>query len=219
MADYTNYSFVSWSDTTPITSARLNQMSVNTEQVKIVNDDKPKGILKLKESSNNVVNGNAAIFSNTKIIALTVEGGEDNRLTTETTRYYRLTFVCPGIQQDDPGGEDGNYNLRFRFGNTANSGTIINQFYLSPSVGIYQDVSANAISNSYIIADEQTLRSEIIFGAGVYSTVFQGTGVANESFMVELERTQGSSVNNKTGWTVIGSPKMQFYIEDIGGFA
>ena len=42
MADYTNYSIVSWSDTTPITSVRLNQMSVNIDQVKIVNDDKPK---------------------------------------------------------------------------------------------------------------------------------------------------------------------------------
>jgi hypothetical protein len=42
---YENYYFVSWANGTPITGDRLNQMSINIEQVKDATSSSPKGIL------------------------------------------------------------------------------------------------------------------------------------------------------------------------------
>jgi hypothetical protein len=217
MPDYTNYSTVSWSDLTPITSVRLNQMSTNIDQVKLVNDSKPKGILKIREATGNVSNGSVAgdIFKHTKIISLTQETegnvAYDNRVTLSSQRYYRLTFICPGIVQADAGGEDSIYYIRFRTGNTANTGTILSTFVLSSGAGLYINTDAEAPTT-----DNITLRSDIVFGAGTYSYVFQGTNANNESHIVELERYKSNS-NNASGWTVLGAAgKMQFYIEDIG---
>lgn len=219
MADYTNYSVVTWSDTTPITSVRLNQMSTNIEQVRVANDDKPQGLLKLKTSTAVVSNVAGQIFSNTKIIALTQETDGntalDNRVTLSNSRYYRLTFICPGIEQTDPGGEDSTYYIRFRKGNTANTGTVLSQFVLNSGIGLYINLSSAAANK-----DNYTLRDNIIFGAGTYSYVFQGTNEVNQSYIVELERTAPAGNSNATGWSVLGSSgQMQFYIEDIGGIA
>lgn len=233
MADYTNYSVVSWSDTTPITSVRLNQMSTNIEQVRVANDDKPKGLLKLRTVGAVVSNVAGQIFSNTKIIALAqeVDGNSaiDNRVTLNTSRFYRLTFVCPGIQQTDAGGEDSTYYIKFRTGNTANTGNIISQFVLSSGTGTFINLQSTANSQIEVtdtssaprIIANTSVRSDIVFGAGTYSYVFQGTGEVNQSHIVELERVAGSTgSNNASGWSVLGSSgQMQFYIEDIGGIA
>jgi hypothetical protein len=228
MAEYTNYSIVSWSDTTPITSVRLNQMSTNIDQVKIVSSDKPNGILRIRTGVGDVSNGVGAIFSNTKIIALTQETSGntayDNRVTLDSSRYYRLTFVCPGIMQLDAGGEDSTYYIKFRTGNTANAGSIVSQFVLSSGIGAFYSVAAKPTTDlTYDQVDSLGIRPEIIFGAGTYSYVFQGDSqVVNGSYFVELQRTVGPSGNmtNSTGWTVLGSSgQMQFYIEDIGGIA
>ena len=45
---YENYSQVSWTDGTPITGDRLQQMSTNTQQVKEATDDAPQGVKKIK---------------------------------------------------------------------------------------------------------------------------------------------------------------------------
>lgn len=228
MADYTNYSVVAWSDTTPITSVRLNQMSVNIEQVRVANDDKPKGLLKLRTVGAVVSNVSGQIFSNTKIIALTQETdgntAYDNRVTLDTSRYYRLTFVCPGILQTDAGGEDSTYYIKFRTGNTANAGNIVSQFVLNSGVGSFinlQSTASQDITISGTTIANASVRSDIVFGAGTYSYVFRGTGEVNQSHIVELERVAGSTgSNNASGWSVLGSSgQMQFYIEDIGGIA
>jgi hypothetical protein len=228
MAEYTNYSIVSWSDTTPITSVRLNQMSTNIDQVKIVSSDKPNGIIRIRTGVGDVSNGVGEIFSNTKIIALTQETSGntayDNRVTLDSSRYYRLTFVCPGIMQLDAGGEDSTYYIKFRTGNTANTGSIVSQFVLSSGIGAFYSVAAKPTTDlTYDQVDSLGIRPEIIFGAGTYSYVFQGDSqVVNGSYFVELQRTVGPSgnVTNSTGWTVLGSSgQMQFYIEDIGGIA
>ncbi len=221
MADYTNYSFVSWTDSTPITSVRLNQMSVNIDQVKIVNDDKPKGILKLRDvTSNPVATGNNK-FVPTKIAGLEQETignvGVDNRVTLDSSRYYKLTLSLPAIQQDQGGGEDSVYYLRFRTGNTANTGDILTTFVLAPQVGIYRTLVANTnISNGL------AFMSPIIFGGGTYTYVFRGNTVTNQSHIAELERVTPptGNANLASGWTVLAaSGRMQFYIEDIGGIA
>lgn len=218
MADYTNYSIVSWSDTTPITSVRLNQMSTNIDQVKIVNDDKPKGILKLQELNNNVSNTTGNIFSNTKIISLTQETigntSVDNRVTLESGRYYKMVLNLPGITQNDAGGEDSDYYIRFRTGNTVSSGDIVATFKLNSGVGSFINVASVTPAS---IA-QNTVRSEITFGAGKYEHVLSDVSVTNQSYFVELQRVQGASNANASGWTVLASTgTLQFYIEDAGG--
>jgi hypothetical protein len=218
MADYTNYSFVSWSDTTPITSVRLNQMSTNTEQVKVITSENPQGIIKMITLSNNVTNGPNAIFANTKIIALTQETigniAYDNRVTLRGGRYYKLVLNLPGINQTDAGGEDSDYYIRFRTGNTAGSGDIIATFKLNSGVGTY----INVASVTPAAIAQTAVRNDITFGAGKYEYVLANVSVTNQSYFVELERAQGSSNVNASGWTVLASAgALQFYIEDAGG--
>jgi hypothetical protein len=195
-------------------------MSTNIDQVKIVNTDKPIGLLKIRTATGDVSNGAGGIFANTKLIALTQETegniAYDNRVTLDSSRYYRLTFICPGIQQLNSGGEDSTYYIRFRTGNTANTGTVLSQFVLNSGVGAFVSI-ANGAAN----IESLTLRSNIVFGAGTYSYVFQGnSALINQSHIVELERTAPAGNANATGWTVLGSSgRMQFYIEDIGGTA
>lgn len=221
MADYTNYSIVSWSDMTPITSVRLNQMSVNIDQVKIVNDDKPKGILKLRQVSNNVSNGTGAVFANTKIIALTQETegnvSYDNRVTLESGRYYKMCLNLPGITQSGAGGEDSNYFIRFRTGNTAGSGDIIAAFQLNSGIGTFINVATVTPANT----SQTTVRSDVTFGSGKYEAVLYNVSATNQSYFVEIERVAGGTgANNASNWTVLGSiGDLQFYIEDAGGIA
>ena len=219
MADYTNYSIVSWSDMTPITSVRLNQMSVNIDQVKVVNDDKPKGILKLRQIANNVGNSSNAFFANTKIIALTQETegnvSYDNRVTLESGRYYKMCLNFPGITQSGAGGEDSNYIIRFRTGNTAGSGDIIAAFALNSGIGAFINVATVTPAN----VSQITARSDITFGAGKYEAVLYNVSATNQSYFVEIERgVGGTGANNASNWTVLGSiGDLQFYIEDAGG--
>lgn len=234
MPDYTNYSIVSWTDTTPITSVRLNQMSVNIDQVKIVNDDKPKGILKLATRGNNVSNVSGEIFANTKIIALTQETignvAYDNRVTVDSSRYYRLVLNLPGIEHSGPGGEDSAYYLRFRTGNTVGTGDIVAAFLLKPvpslfintAGGVVSSVSVNAAAGGTVsIVSNVSSQASTVFGAGKYEAAFRPTSANNQSYFAEIQRVAGSSgSNNASGWTVLASSGLfQFYIEDAGGFA
>jgi hypothetical protein len=224
MADYTNYSIVSWADTTPITSVRLNQMSINIDQVKIVNDDKPRGILKLALANTNITNTPNNMFANTKLIALTQETignvAYDNRVTIESSRYYRLVLNLPGIAQDDLGGEDSTYYLRFRKGNTAGSGDIVAAFVLSSGSSTYWDTSATTPAN--IAIGNLRARDGYSFGAGTYQYIIANESLQNQSYFVELQRSQPPTTgpNNASNWTVLASSgALQFYIEDAGGIA
>jgi hypothetical protein len=213
MADYTNYSLVTWTDLTPISSVRLNQMSTNIEQVKIYNEDKPKGLLKI---SNSVITNGSSVsseFANVKLAALTLGGGIDNRVTLDSTRYYRLNLSLPGITQASAGGEDGYYQIRFCKGNTTSTGNTLTTFTLNSGPALFTSVAGGGA----VIANTN-IRSGITFGAGTYSMVYSALTV-NESFFVEIQRVAGASSLNPCTWALSDSSLMQFYIEDIGGVA
>jgi hypothetical protein len=230
MADYTNYSLVTWTDLTPISSVRLNQMSTNIEQVKIFNEDKPKGLLKI---SNTVITNGSSLsseFANIKLAALTLNGGIDNRVTLDSTRYYRLNLSLPGITQASAGGEDSRYELRFCKGNTTSTGNTISTYTLNSGIASYIDLTTGAAGNQLAntftgsvagttpITGNTYVRSGITFGAGVYSIIYSALTV-NESFFIEIQRINGGSVANPSTWALSDSSLMQFYIEDIGGVA
>jgi hypothetical protein len=213
MADYTNYSLVTWTDLTPISSVRLNQMSTNIEQVKIFNEDKPKGLLKI---SNTVITNGSSVsaeFANVKLASLDLVGGADNRVTVESTRYYRLTLHLPGITQASSGGEDSRYEIRFCKGNGVSSGNTITTYTLNSGIGTF----INLVSGGANIANT-TLRTGKTFGAGVYSSIYSSDEV-NESFFIEVQRIAGASSANPSTWALTDSSLVQFYIEDIGGVA
>jgi hypothetical protein len=215
MADYVNYSIVSWTDVTPISSIRLNQMSTNIEQVKIANEDKPRGLLKISNTvlTNGSSSGGGNEFANIKLASLDLVGGIDNRVSLDPTRYYRLTLSLPGITQALPGGEDGTYDLRFCKGNGTSSGNTITTYTLNSGASAYFDL-AGADAN----IGNLSVRTGITFGAGVYSVVYSALK-ANESFFIEIQRrSQGSALRAST-WALSDSSLMQFYIEDVGGVA
>jgi len=215
MADYTNYSLVTWTDLTPISSVRLNQVSTNIEQVKIANEDKPKGLLKI--SNTVITNGSSAgggnEFANIKLTSLDLVGGIDNRVTIDSTRYYRLTLNLPGIIQQDAGGEDSRYEIRFCKNNGISTGNTLTTFTLNSGIGTYIDLTSGAAT-----VGNTAVRSTINFGAGSYSTIYSSTKV-NESFFIEVQRIAGASSANPCTWALTDASLVQFYIEDIGGVA
>lgn len=213
MADYTNYSLVTWTDLTPISSVRLNQMSTNIEQVKIFNEDKPKGLLKI--SNTVITNGSSASseFANVKLASLDLVGGIDNRVTLDSTRYYRLNLSLPGITQASAGGEDSYYQIRFCKGNGTSTGNTITTYTLNSGAALFTSVAGGSA-----VIGNTNIRSGITFGGGTYSTVYSALTV-NESFFVEVQRVAGASSLNPCTWALSDSSLMQFYIEDIGGVA
>jgi hypothetical protein len=232
MADYTNYSLVTWTDLTPISSVRLNQISTNIEQVKIANEDKPKGLLQI--SNTVITNGSsaAAEFANIKLISLDLVSGVDKRVTLDGQRYYRLNLVLPGLTQQDPGGEDGKYEIRFCKGNGVSAANILTTFTVLSGIGAYIDLTNGAAETRTVsteapsavgtttVAGNTKIRGSITFGAGVYSFVYSNTKV-NESFFVEIARSSDASAANPSTWAIVtgGESSVQFYIEDIGGVA
>lgn len=214
---YENYSTVSWTDLTPITSARLNQMSINIDQVKDATNDKPQGIRKLKTISSNVSITQANALLVHEVIYLKDElNGTDNRFTPEVGRYYKLKLSFPGIAVSGAGGEDSTYYLAIKEGIFGNANTVIANYRLSSGPGVFVNVASAAANVSNF-----ALNPIIRFGSGSYEYVFSGDGTPNKSFFVEVIKVQGASGSNRaTAYNVVASETpMQFYIEDVGGVA
>lgn len=233
---YENYSFVSWSEGTPITSVRLHQMSTNIAQVKDATDPAPKGLLRIKEVSSDSPNSatvSGDITAPYEVIALKNEGaGVDNRVTLENGRRYKITLSFSGLKVTNPGGEDSTYKLSIKRG-TFSNGNTVSTFYLNSGIGLFVNTqTASVTSLSGFIAPTSNTNSSVAistvnnlysktnirFGAGTYTYVLSGDGTSNESFYVEIEKDEGSSgANNSSTYAVVGSETpIQFFIEDIG---
>ena len=216
---YENYSFVSWTAGTPVSSDRLGQMSTNVSQVKDATDDNPKGILKLKTISGSTFGPYSDWNTEHEIISLENEGGSgvNNLVTVGANRYYRLTLSFPGISILGAGAEDSTYLI------TLNEGTPVSPIVLSTwkatsAVFTFID-TANAVANT-INAKLKTASFPSRIAAGTYSTVFDSTssGITNKRYYIGITRDDGSTQNNNPTFQILTSDaKMQFYAEDIGG--
>jgi hypothetical protein len=212
---YENYKMVTWADLTPITSVRLQQMSTNIEQVKEANDDKPKGVQRLRTISSNIAITSANALLESEIIYLKNEGnGTDNRITLETGRYYKLTLTFPGIAPSGAGGEDSIYYLNIKDGTFGGTNTSIASYRLSSGPLIFVNTATSTANVSSL-----SLNASARFGSGTYTYVLSGNGAQNVSFFAEVVKVQGASgSNNITGYTVVASEvPMQMFIEDAGG--
>ncbi len=223
---YENYSQVSWTDGTPITGDRLQQMSTNTQQVKEATDDNPQGVKRLK-----VVTSNTASFTdfaNThEIINLTDEsgtGGPDNRVTISASRFYKVTLNFTGFVVAAPGAEDSTYIVSLHTGTHGSANTMIYSAKFTPSIFAYIDVSTSGNASTISNIALRNSAYDSFFGAGTHSVVLQSniSGFTNETFFAAVNRVQGASANSAPSYIVPAASTvqpLQLYVEDIGGVA
>lgn len=216
---YENYSFVSWTAGTPISSDRLGQMSTNIGQVKDATDDNPKGIVKIKTVSGSTFGPYSTWNTEHEIIALENEGGSgvNNLVTVGVNRYYRLTLSFPGISILNAGAEDSTYLITLNEGTTT-APVVLSTWKVTAGPFTFIDTNtANAvIANHKIKSTSFPTR----IGAGTYSTVFDSTssGITNKRYYIGITRDDGSTQNNNPTFQILTSDaRMQFYAEDIGG--
>jgi hypothetical protein len=225
---YENYSQVSWTDGTPITGDRLQQMSTNIQQVKEATDDSPQGLKKIKS-----VSTASSSFSNfatyNEIISLkddTGTGGTDNRVTIGASRYYRVTLNFTGFVIDAKGAEDSVYTVAIYNGLYATIGAasqILTADFTPPIFAYINTASAGgAATISDIALRNNSYDSK--FGASTLSIVLSTSlsGLTNQSFFAAVKREQGASASNAPSYYVPASSSvklLQLYVEDIGGIA
>lgn len=215
---YENYTLVSWTDGSPITGERLQQMSTNIQQVKEATDDSPQGIKKIRSNPSSV--GNISAFgTTTEIISLKDETGTgvgDYRVTIDANRYYKVKINFPGFKVNSKGAEDARYVLSIHSGIHGSANTLLYQVDFTPSVFAYINVAgAGPITISNIALRSDSYPS--YFGAGTYEVVLNSSGgFSNRSFFAAVRRETGASMVNAPTYTV-PSTYLQLYVEDIGG--
>lgn len=225
---YENYSQVSWTDGTPITGDRLQQMSTNIQQVKEATDDSPQGLKKIKS-----IAANSSAFSSfatyNEIISLkddTGTGGTDNRVSIGASRYYRVTLNFTGFVVGAKGAEDSIYTVAIYNGLFASIGAATQIFTADFTPPIFALINVASLGGSATIANI-ALRNDAYdskFGAATMSTVLFTTssGLTNQSFFAAVKREQGASSANAPTFLVPASSTtklLQLYVEDIGGIA
>lgn len=215
---YENYSPVSWTDGTPITGDRLQQMTTNIEQVKDATTDNPKGLLKLKTLTVNSSDYND--FVDHEVISLEDEtgiGGADNGVDIDLNRYYRINLNFPGIVVKEPGNEDSTFNLKICTGQFGGANTTVATYKLTVPPFTY----LNAASNATPVISDHAVKGNFYtrVGAGTYAVVdVTATQITGQEFFVSIGRTQGASNNSPSAYYIpCADAKCQLYIEDIGG--
>jgi len=217
---YENYSQVSWTDGSPLTGERLQQMSTNIQQVKEATDDSPQGLKKIKSSPSSI--GDISLTGTTaEIIALKDEtgtGGIDNRVTIGPSRYCRITLNFTGFKVNAKGAEDAKYVLELRSGLHGSANTLLYKAEFTPPIFALINVTgANAATISNIALRSDSFKSH--FGAGTYQFVENsGAGFNNKSYFAAVTRESGSNMTNAPTYTVPNT-YLQLYVEDIGGTA
>lgn len=221
---YESYSQVSWTDGSPITGERLQQMSTNIQQVKEATDDSPQGLKKYKTVTTS--SGSLSAFSSTtEIIALKNEtgtGGPDNRITIDANRYYRVTLHFTGFQVDAKGAEDSFYQVSLHEGTHGGANTVLHTASFTPPIFAFINVAGappHTISNIALRSDAYDSR----FGAGTYSVILT-TGASastNKSYFAAVNRFQGASATNAPVYIIPASATnpLQLLVEDVGGLA
>lgn len=216
---YENYSFVSWTDGTPISSDRMAQMSMNMEQIRDYNDSKPAGVIEFSETTSANVVANVG-SSSTSIIALTnPDGGSDQRVTISENRYYKVTVVFPGFTVYNKGAEDSVLTLQVwnDISNNYESTSPIMEWVFSPSPHMFY----NTASNANVAATSGSFKADYgRVGAGTYTLYAEsGGGLNAESFSASVKRTFGTSGSTNAPQISVNptaTERLQIIIEDAG---
>ncbi len=218
---YENYTPVSWSDGTPITGARLQQMTTNIEQVKDATDDKPKGLLRLKTITANT--SSFSDFTEHEIVALEDETSNplpnsgDNRVTVDAYRWYKITINFPGVAVTEPGNEDSVFNLKICSGQFGGANTTIKTYKFTVPPYTY----LNSASNATPVISDHSVKGNFPtrVGAGTYTVIANtSTALSNQDFFVSIIRNQGQSNNSPSAYVIpCADTSCDLFVEDVGG--
>lgn len=213
---YENYSFVSWSDGTPLSGERLAQMSMNMEQIRDANDNKPAGIIKYIELTSGGISN--VVSTSNQIIQLTnPQDGVDSRVSVAANRYIKVTCNFPGFTIQGKGAEDSTLFLKIYQVATNFDAAVSksNWEFSPPPFGFYNTALNAATTATSVRGDYSTI------GDGTYSYVFaNGAAQTQLSFSVVVYRafgTSGATNAPQIGVTPTATEKLQLYVEDIGG--
>ena len=134
---YETYSTVSWSDGTPISSDRLQQMSTNTEAIKDTTDGFGQGVLSYQ--TRQTVSATPVAAASVFVIALDSGGtaGHEvsgNRLVTiGASRLLKITFNVAGVDFDGADTGDNDYHFKLVEGDAYTSTQVALWYFDAPS--------------------------------------------------------------------------------------
>ena len=168
---YETYNQIAWSDGTPISSDRLQQMSTNSELIKTTTEGYAKGVLKYAEIGSNT----ADIANATEVDVISFTG-----LTVGSSRWIRFTFNTPGIKIDDGDEEENQYHFRLVEGTAYASGRIAEW--------------------NFGIPDSNGMGAKQIAG-GSYTVFLDSsaTGIDNKTYTIFVKRSAGTNVYKVLG--------------------
>lgn len=220
---YESYTQVTWTPATPITADRLQQMTVNTDQVKEATNDNPRGLIKIKT----IISGSfewSTFGTWHEVINLKNEGSGNPNYTVSLpgSRYVRINLQFPGFYFETGGAEDSTYKIRLTQKSLSGAPEELCVWQISPSIYTYINNALGSPSAS----NTALKTSGYNFGAGTYSHVFDSGSGLKESdgtgiFNIQVRREVGASSSNPTTWEINPSSTspIQLYLEDIGGTA
>ena len=214
---YETYSTVSWSDGTPISSDRLQQMSSNTDLVKTVTDNYAQGVLSYKSTT--ALGGAIADTTETVLITLDNQGaGLDYRVTAGANRFIKITFNTPGLLVVNG---DENYNYVYKLKpSTDGTGTAVAEWNIGmpgqDAIAIASAVvtDTSSVNQTVLLSSSITpMTSNKKVGGGTFAAVVDSgaTGITNQTYSITVGRTGGTASYQRMSGSVT-----QLYAEDCG---
>jgi len=199
MAEYTTYSTVSWSDGTPISSDRLQQMSTNSEAIKTTTQTYAKGVLARQTKGATIPASPITDTSANEIVGFSQTGtgydiSGDSRLTVGANRLFRITLTIPAVDFAGLDASDNQYYFKLVSG-SASSDTQVAQWYFG---------------------SPETSSSGMKVAGGDYSVLLESsTGITSQAYTVFMSRVAGT-----VGYQVFATStaKIQLTAEDCGSY-
>jgi hypothetical protein len=187
---YTTYSTVSWSDGTPISSDRLQQMSTNSEAIKTTTQGYSQGILAFKEISSDVP-VSPFIVDDTAEPVIALDG--DNALQVGANRWIKFTFTTPGVKIDTGADEENQYHFRLVAGTAHGTGTIAEW--------------------NFGVPDSNGMGAKQIAGGSYTVVIDSGSGISSQVYTLFVKRDGGTAAYKVLASNV---SKTQLFAEDCG---
>ena len=185
---YETYNQIAWSDGTPISSDRLQQMSTNSELIKTTTEGYAQGVLK-----------NAVLVANSADIATATETSiiSFTGLTVGSNRWVKFTFTTPGIRIDDGNNEEFQYHFRLVEGSAYGTGRI----------GEW----------NFTIPDSNGMGAKQLAG-GSYTVFLDSgaTGIDNKQYTVFVKRSNSGGTPSTYRVLANGTSQTQLFAEDCG---
>lgn len=200
MAEYTTYSTVSWSDGTPISSDRLQQMSTNSEAIKTTTQTYAKGVLARQTNSSTTPATANETTDALPIIEFSQTGAGygisgDSRVTVGANRLFRITLTIPAVDfvgAFDAG--DSQYYFKLVEGSSESDTQVAQWYFSSP------EVSTNGMK----------------VAGGDYSVLLESsTGKTSQTYAVFMSRVAGSAAYQVFATT---TSMIQLTAEDCGSY-